>query len=625
MDLNELIHTYHLKLNEQQKKAVLETNGALLLLAVPGSGKTTVIVSRIGYLLKCQKVEPENILTLTYSVAAAKDMKERFIKVFQNEYENRLEFRTINSFCLKIIKEYEVQKNKKAFSLIQNANEIIARLYFKNAKDYANETIIKEILTKIAYCKNRMLKKEEIDKIKVEGVHFAKIYQEYEAYKIQNKLMDFDDQLVYAYKILKLYPDILNKIKRKYLYINVDEAQDTSKLQHEIIHTIVGKNIFMVGDEDQSIYQFRAAYPQALLDFEKTYQHAKVLLMETNYRSTPQIVEVANQFIKQNKKRKEKEMKTNQQKGKEIIHKCFTTMQEQYDYLLKSVENINQTTAILYRNNDLAIPIINVLAKHDIAFEVREQDTNFFTDKIVEDIKRIIAFAQDRKNFALFEKIYFKLNCGISKGLVKDVYEIWQKKHEDLFDIILDNFELPLWQVRRLVNVQRELMSLPTKKPFAMIQTIMENIEYKAFLESRASVEQGIFSYQQKVNVLYAIAKTTEHLSEWEERLIQLEGIIKKGRNEYNSKVILSTIHASKGLEYDKVILVDVIDGVLPSVSKNTKEKQEEYDEEVRLFYVGMTRAKKELEILTYKRDFGFELQTSEFIKYIFAKNKGSK
>lgn len=590
-----------------------------------GSGKTTVIVSRTGYLLKCLKVEPEHILTLTYSVAAAKDMKARFEKVFQKEYGNRLEFRTINSFCLKIIKEYEQQKNKKAFTLIQNANEVIANLYLKQAKDYANEHIIKEILTQITYCKNKMLKKEEIDKIKVEGVNFAKLYQEYEAYKVQNKLMDFDDQLVYAYKILKLYPDILKNIKEQYWYINVDEAQDTSKLQHEIIHTIVSKNIFMVGDEDQSIYQFRAAYPQALLDFEKTYKDAKVLLMETNYRSTPQIVKVANEFIKQNKKRKEKEMRAYQKEGAEIVHKCFTTMEEQYDYILKNVEHVNQTTAILYRNNDSAIPIINLLAKQNIPFLVREQDTNFFTDKIVEDIKRIIEFAKDRNDFESFKKIYYKLNCGVSKELVKNTYEIWQNKREDIFDLILDNFELPLWQVKKLVNVQRELRNLHSKKPFSMIQTIMENVEYKAFLESRASINNGITSYQQKINVLYAIAKTADSLEEWKERLMQLETIIKKGTLEYNSKVILSTIHASKGLEYDKVILIDAVDGILPSISKDTKDRQEEYDEEVRLFYVGMTRAKKELEILTYRRDYGFALQTSEFVSRILKQNKGTK
>lgn len=563
-------------------------------------------------------MEPENILTLTYSVAAAKDMKERFDTIFQEEYTNRLQFRTIHSFCLRIIKEYEIQKSKKAFSLLCNANEVVAKLYFKNAKDYANETIVKEILTQIAYCKNKMLRQEEIDKIKIEGVNFAKLYHEYEMYKIQNKLMDFDDQLVYAYRILKLYPEILAKMQKQYPYINIDEAQDTSKLQHEIIHLLVSKNIFMVGDEDQSIYQFRAAYPQALLDFEKTYPHAKVLLMETNYRSTPQIVEMANGFIKQNKKRKQKEMRAEQEAGKAVIHKCFTTMEEQYDYILKNVENGKQTTAILYRNNDCAIPIINLLTKHKVSFWLREQETNFFTDKMVEDIKQIIAFAEKRNDFTLFEKIYFKLNCGISKQFVKDAYEIWKKKKEDIFDIMLDYFELPLWQVKRLVNVQRELRCLYAKNPFAMLQTIMENIEYKAFLESRASAQNGISSYQQKINVLYAIAKTATNLEDWIERLQELEAIIKKGSAEYNSKVILSTIHASKGLEYDKVILLDVVDGILPSVCKGTKDRQEEYDEEVRLFYVGMTRAKKELEILTYKRDFGFHLQTSEFVNSLF-------
>ena len=299
MKIDEFVNKYNLNLNEQQKEAVENINGKILLLAVPGSGKTTVIVSRIGYMIYCKNILPENILTLTYSVSATKDMKRKYSSIFGEN--NKLQFRTINSFCVSVIREFERQTGRTAFTLFRNTEEILSHLYIRLKNDFPNETVIKDINSQIIYANNMLLKDSQIREIKNDNIDFYKIYKEYENYKIKNKIMDFDDQLKYAYTILKSYKNIRQKFMNRYAYINVDEAQDTSKIQHEIIKLLVNKNIFMVGDEDQSIYKFRAAYPKALLDFEKVYEDSKVLYMETNYRSTPEILQIANNFITERK------------------------------------------------------------------------------------------------------------------------------------------------------------------------------------------------------------------------------------------------------------------------------------------------------------------------------------
>lgn len=610
---------YGIQLNKEQEKAVLSTEGAILLLAVPGSGKTTVIVTKIGYLLFCKQIPASSILTLTFSVSAAKDMKERFIKKFGKEKSQEVEFRTIHSFCYKILKEYEKEKKTKIFDLITNQNQVIAKLYAQITGEYANEVTIKEIITKIAYSKNKMLTKEEIEKIEIEDVNFRILYQRYEQYKRQHNQMDFDDQLLYAYQILKQYPDILAKFKKQYQYINIDEAQDTSKLQHEIIALLVTNNIFMVGDEDQSIYQFRAAYPQALLNFKTKYPNSKILLMQTNYRSSKEIVEISNNFIKQNTERMDKTILVGSKvKGKKVKQIVFNTIQEQYDYVVKQSKKAKETLAILYRNNDSAIPLVEILKKNKIEFYLKEQEVNFFKDKMVKDIKDFLIFSKQMDNVELFKKIYYKINCGIRKEMVEKIQA--KKLKETIFDAIMQQEELLNWQMSKLVNTKRNIQELQHKNAYEAIMSILKDIGYEEYLQNKENQNQKASNYQQKLNIILGIAKRNKTIKNFLEVMQQLEDTIKQGGKK-NANIIISTIHASKGLEYDKVMLIDVIDGILPMVSKiesdrqQQKEKKEQYEEEVRLAYVAMTRAKKELEMLSYQKDYRKETQTCQFLQ----------
>ena len=621
MKIDEFINKYNLNLNEQQKEAVENINGKILLLAVPGSGKTTVIVSRIGYMIYCKNILPENILTLTYSVSATKDMKRKYSSIFGEN--NKLQFRTINSFCVSVIREFERQTGRTAFTLFRNTEEILSHLYIRIKNDFPNETVIKDINSQIIYANNMLLKDSQIREIKNDNIDFYKIYKEYENYKIKNKIMDFDDQLKYAYTILKSYKNIRQKFMNRYAYINVDEAQDTSKIQHEIIKLLVNKNIFMVGDEDQSIYKFRAAYPKALLDFEKVYEDSKVLYMETNYRSTPEILQIANNFIKQNVNRKDKNIIPYRASGQTVKITEIENYEDQYNYLLNILKDSNEQTAILYRNNESAIPIIDIFLKHNVNFKIKEGETVFFNHKVVNDIKNFIKFYFEPKNIKIFEEIYYKINCGISKNIMNKLKIKLNKlnNNANILDVLTTIDEVLFWQIRKINDIKLKMSLWRNKNTYEIINSILKELEYEEFIK-RKKEEKNI--YMQKINILLSIAKQNPDLKRFLIRLDELEEKIREGNKE-DANIILSTIHSSKGLEYDNVILIDVIQGILPCIDKPDSkniEKLDEYEEEVRLFYVGITRAKNVLKIFKYIKQFGNYVESSDFINEILNNNK---
>lgn len=310
---------YGIVLDPSQDRACQQVDGKVMLLAVPGSGKTTVMIARLGYMTRALNISAETILAVTYSVAGAREMKKRYEKRFG--YCD-VEFRTIHGFCAVLINRYESLRGRKAFTLMEKENDTatVLRKIMTEYGGFPTENELREVQTAITYCKNSMLSDAEIEKdVTVSGRDLFEIYKAYEAYKLENKLMDYDDQLVYGLTILKKCPDVTSVYADRFKYICVDEAQDTSRLQHEIIATLVKRcgNVFMVGDEDQSIYGFRAAYPQALIDFDKTYPNATVMNISKNYRSTGKIVELSDRFIKANTERhgSAKDMTTDNPEG----------------------------------------------------------------------------------------------------------------------------------------------------------------------------------------------------------------------------------------------------------------------------------------------------------------------
>ena len=588
---------YSIRLNRQQEEAVRQTDGPVLLLAVPGSGKTTVLVTRLGYMLHCKGIRPEQILTVTYTVAATRDMKARFISFFGEGHADKLTFRTINGLCAVVIGRYARQKGTEPFALLDDErqiNSVIRDLLARTGTAFPSDLQVKDARTHITYCKNMMLTESEIHTHKVDGMDFPRVYFEYQDYLLRSRRMDFDDQMVFTYRIFRQHPDILAYFQRRWPYICVDEAQDTSKIQHAILRLLASGsgNIFMVGDEDQSIYGFRAAWPQALLEFEQVFPGAKVLKLETNYRSTRAIVEKADAFIRCNQNRRQKKMRTENQQGSPIRRIMLEDYNRQYNYLLKVAENCEESTAVLYRNNDSALPLIDLLEQKGVPYACRQREGFFFTSPLVRDITDMLEFAFDDGNKDLFLRFYYKLDLKLKKAVISQLL-YGMPSDKSVFEVLLESGGLEPWQMGKVRAMQTHYSKLPYLTSFAAIQRLVRYMGYGDYLQEQHGDTTKLDILLSLANQMPSVGQFLLHLQELKERIETLEP-------RPDCPFVLSTIHASKGLEYDHVILIDAVDGLLPSA-----DEAEELEEERRLFYVGATRARKQLEFLCYENKFG--------------------
>lgn len=442
----------------------------------------------------CRGIDPAHILAVTYTVAATRELRARFTARFPELAGQTPEFRTINGLSSKIIEACGRQRGP-AFALQENAGELAAlvgRIYQALNGDYPTDSTIREVRTAITYCKNMMLSADEIAAQDFGLPRFSELYTHYCAALREARQMDYDDQMAYALAILRKQPEILAEFQARYPYLCVDESQDTSRVQHAIIELLAKKtgNLFMVGDEDQSIYGFRAAYPEALLRFSSVWPGAKTLLLEDNYRSTPEILRLAGAFIEGNRDRYPKTIRATRAKGCRVRLAHAASRQAQYRYLLALAGERRAPFAVLYRNNDSALPLIDALERAGLPYRCRSFDDTFFTHRIVCDVQDILRFAAAPDDA---EAILARL----------DTLRQTIRTHEDAPDALLT----------------------------------------------------------------------------------------------------LSTIHSSKGLEYERVHLLDVHDGVLPSrpdAADGTEDERRVYEEDRRLFYVAMTRAKDELTLFEY-------------------------
>ena len=603
MDKRLFLDKYISQLNEEQKKGVITLNGPVLLLAVPGSGKTTVLVNRLGYMILCEGINPRSILTLTYTVAATNDMRRRFISFFGEEAASDLEFRTINGVCYKIIQQYGKLTGKKPFDVLSDEKEvarILSKIMSEVMEEYPTESDVKGAKTLITYCKNMMLSDDEIKK---EGekarLDLLTIYKAYNKYLKDNGLMDYDDQMVYAYKLLSLSEDLLKYYRNEFKYICVDEAQDTSKIQHKIIRMLAGNdgNLFMVGDEDQSIYGFRAAYPEALLDFEKDYSNATVLVMNKNYRSNSKIVDMADLFIQNNKLRHEKHMVATRGPESDVNFIELKKRFNQYGYLAKVAENCMTETAVLYRDNECAIPLIDILERKRIRYRIRGGDFAFFTHRVVTDVMTIMKFALNPKDTELFMQIYFKCKTYLRKNQAENVCALSKKMNIPVLEAVSYVNNLNPHVKAKCKGLRTNLKKILDESPGQALFRITHAMGYGDYMEDKNLDFDKIF-------LLTMLAYNENSIQAFLGRVIYLRDMLKESEPDYSCKFILSTIHSSKGLEYDRVYLMDVFDDILPSNTSggfnfSEKDEQKQYEEERRLFYVGMTRAKDDLNIFT--------------------------
>lgn len=623
-------------LSPQQCEAVCSIKGPVLLLAVPGSGKTTVLISRLGYMIYELGIDPESILTMTYTVAATGDMKRRFVKYFGNEYEDRVEFRTINGVCSKIVSYYGKVENRKVFELCEEgkSRHIVLEILKNKLSEYPTDNDVQEACTKIAYAKNMMLTEEKIAEIKCSDIPFGEIYSEYRSKLKENSLMDYDDQLVYALEILKKYPDILDHYRKTFKYICVDEAQDTSKIQHEIISLLAGKtgNLFMVGDEDQSIYGFRAAYPEALMTFGTDHPGARILVMDMNFRSDANVVAAADGFVRSNIRRYDKKMRPSRAAKNKIVSIEVKDRNEQFDYLYKTALSCNTKTAVLYRDNDSAIPLADRLDRSNTDFNIRTGDYGFFTHKIIRDIRNIISFAYNPFDTDLFMQIYNRFQLYLKKQDAVKICEISRNKNISVPSALLSLKTLGENMRSVCASFCTNLRRIPDDSASNALKRILSDMNYSQYLR-RNNMSIG------KVHILLLIAKREKSAESLIKRLDYLEGMLKDKQYSPDCNFIMSTVHSAKGLEYPTVFLADVADGVFPSDVPTDEDKAaaieeikqkgrnaeylpiydrtlKNFEEERRLFYVAVTRA------IDYLYVFQFKDLYSTFCKELFDAGK---
>ena len=597
------IKQYAAGLNPQQLAAVQAVHGPVLLLAVPGSGKTTVLVTRLGYMVLCCDVPPAQILTMTYTVAATHEMRGRFAARFGAELAGQMTFRTINGLSAVILQYYSRVYGRRQPELLTNEGDItrmLTDIWQQVNREFPTESTLKELRTAITYIKNMALADEEIEGLETDLANLPELYRRYQAALKRAGQMDYDDQMVFALQILRAAPPVLAYFQQRYKYFCVDESQDTSKIQHEIIRLLAGRslNLFMVGDEDQSIYGFRAAYPQALMDFEQVYPGAQVLLMEENYRSSEEIVAAANAFVARSRYRRPKTLRATQGAQCPIEIRHITRREEQIDWLFEEARRGGGETAVLFRNNESALPLVDLCERRGVPYRFKKADLTFFTHKIVLDAVDFLRFAYEPANGERFLRLYYKFGLALSRQRALAACGASARTGRPILEELIRDPETKTRMRESLGDIYAAFKRIPQLNAADALDAVRHGCGYGAYLNQKG-MDTG------KLAILEMLAEQEPNALRLLDRLEELRMLI-AAKADANSDVpfVLSTIHSSKGLEYDRVVLLDAFDGVLPAkpeICCRTPEDTRQYEEDRRLFYVAMTRARHKLVLFDCK------------------------
>lgn len=616
-----------MKFTSQQVDAIKHFEGPALILAVPGSGKTTVLLNRILNLIKNHNIDPSEIISITFSKSQGIDMEKRFLA--QNpEFRGKITFKTIHAFCYEIVRNYMKLKNIKK-TLIEGNNEfnrilILKRVYYqKNYKKLSDEEI-NDFFSIYDFTKNKMYDFEGY----LRKNHFIsnrslmlKLYNLYNEIKIQNNFMDFNDLLILANEYISTDKKLLKALKNRYKFFQIDEGQDTSTLQFEIIRKIVfpENNVFIVADDDQSIYSFRGASPENLLNFKNIYPNSKIFFMDKNFRSTKNIIKISNKIIQGNKIRYEKYSKHTTEENSQIMLFKVKNSTIQARELVKRISEINpnETIGVLYRNNISSLYIADILKNNDIDFFVKENKFDFYSNRILNDVKNILLFSEDTTDLEVFKRIYFKLNAYIKKDFITKLE--YKPYNQCVLESLLDLDELNDFYINKFTSLRNDFKRLKRMKMEDKIDCILYELGYGYYLDNFNDFSN--LNYNLIFDLIKYLSKDLKTFDEFIEKLDNLKELLKNASSS-KSNISISTIHSSKGLEYDNVFIIDLIDGEFPQKSILNSFDEKLLEEERRLFYVAMTRARKRLFLYTIKERNNLPVEPSIF--YNELKNKNS-
>ena len=606
--------------SSNQKKAIEYGAGPLMVLAGPGSGKTFVITHRIKYLIEGSGINPAHILVVTFSRAAAKEMKDRFEKL---QGKSHVTFGTFHSVFFSIL------KTAYGFSAEQIASDelrytLIKELIKKN--EIVNEdinTLSGNLLNEIALIKQDNINIKNYYSNSIASDTFKKLYKEYEVELETRNKLDFEDMLSLTYELLSERKDILTAVQNRYQYILVDEFQDINFLQYNIIKLMAGKNqnITVVGDDDQSIYRFRGARPEIMLGFERDFRNVSKVFLDINFRSTTQIVDASTKLISFNSKRFPKTFKANNGSGAPVSVIEFKNPFAEVNSIIKDIkeyikaeQDINNI-AVLYRTNLSPRLLIERMMKNNIPFTIRDSIPNLFEHWVSKDIISYIKLAINLGNKNDLLRISNKPNRYISR----DSLSSSKANIETLFDYYDDKS----YMIKRIIELREHLITIKNLKPATALRYIRNVVGYDEYIEEYCDMN-GIESddcytvlgdLENSASEFNTFSDWFVHMEEYKEELIEA----RKKSNEDDIGVRLMTFHSSKGLEFDIVYIIDVNEGSVPY--KKAK-GADEIEEERRMFYVAMTRARHKLFICYCKENFGKSIGKSDFIVELSSKVK---
>lgn len=604
--------------NEAQTKAICHKNGPAMVLAGPGSGKTLVITRRVEYLIKKYGVRPEQILVITFTKAAAKEMRERFARITKDD-RFPVTFGTFHGIYYGILKWAYRMNASNIFSEEEKMmllREVIAgmELEIEDEKEF-----LQGIASEIGQIKNNRLSLEEYESSNCSDQMFRQIYEEYERRRKLLKKIDFDDMLVLCYELFQKRPDILQMWQKKFQYILIDEFQDINQVQYDVIRMLAlpENNLFIVGDDDQSIYRFRGARPEIMLGFSKDYPNAKSIILDVNYRSTKAVVSAARRVIERNKNRYQKEIITVNEQGDNVhIQEVRHPVEESHyvrEQIAKAVTAGTEPSqiAVLYRTNTEPRALVETFMEYHIPFQMKEHLHNLYEHFIGRDFQAYMRMALGGRDRGDFLMIMNRPNRYIGRDSVD--------RGEISFENLRKYYMEKDWMVDRIDQLEVDLKVISRMTPYAAIQYIRKSVGYDLFLNEYAikrkmkleDLQELIREMEERAKEFKTIEEWFAHIEKYTEEL-RLQAVT---RTENRNAVSLMTFHAAKGLEYDTVFIIGANEDVTPY---KKAELPEEMEEERRMFYVAMTRAKKHLTISYVREKNGKAMEQSRFLGELF-------
>lgn len=595
-------------LNDRQKEAVLYGDGPLLILAGAGSGKTSVLTKRVAYLIKERNVSPKNIVAITFTNKAAKEMKERIIKEVGKEGYD-IQISTFHSFGLRIIKEnYEKLGYEKNFTIIDSDDSLtVVKKILKEMGIDSTRFNPKFIKNQISSCKNEMVTPEKYKNLvndELSDITY-KVYKKYQDTLLRNNSLDFDDLLIKPIELFNKYKEVLENYQELFKYVFIDEYQDTNEAQYILSKMISAKykNICVVGDDAQSIYSWRGANFKNILNFEKDYKNAKVILLEQNYRSTKTILNAANSVIKNNMNKKDKNLWTDNSIGEKIKYVRTNDEKDEASYVTREIRNLVNNgvslddIAVLYRTNAQSRTIEEGFLNSNIPYKIVGAFA-FYSRKEIKDLLAYLKLIYNTKDDVSLMRIINYQKRKIGAKTIENLSMDAVLNGTSMFDVISSGKELEFKKLILEMKEKSEVLSLTET-----IDMVLDKSGIKSELESEHTLEADI--RLENLNEFKSITKTFEEesgIASLEDFLneVSLVSDVNDQKNDNSPKVTLMTIHAVKGLEYKYVFVIGMEENIFPHV--NSCEEDGGIEEERRLCYVAITRAKEKLYLVNALR-----------------------